>query len=218
MNKIIAIDGPSASGKSTVARKTAQKLGWCYVDSGSMYRSITWIGLLNKVDFANQAEIQRTAESAKFEFKVENGGVSFTINGKLPGDNIRSVDVNNNVSKVAAVQSVRALVNEHLRKMLGLGNLVIEGRDIGTAVFPETPYKFYLDASPEERAKRRHAEIAGKQELSVNQVDESLKRRDKMDSSRRVDPLKIASDAHVIDSTGMTIDQVVDHILRFMTT
>jgi cytidylate kinase len=211
---VIAIDGPAASGKSTVARKVAAALGRLYVDSGSLYRGIAWRAREEGIRGEDAGAIAGLAGRVRFDLLVERGAVTFRIDGLRPGEQIRSAEVNAIVSPVAAVPAVRKRVVAVLREMTKFGSLVMEGRDIGTAVFPRARAKFYLDASPEERARRRHAEETGKGAVaSVDQVHASLRRRDEVDSSRKMDPLKVAPDAVVVNSTGMTVDQVVALVL-----
>ena len=212
---VIAIDGPSASGKSTVARRVAASLQWVYVDSGALYRGITWHALRQGVDALQPDALARMAPGMEIALRLEQGAVRFTIAGKDPWPHLRDQDVTDAVSLVSTVPEIRARVVELLRGMTRFGALVVEGRDIGTVVFPDTPHKFYLDASPEERARRRHREVAGAATAAdVGSVAQSLRRRDQLDSSRAAAPLRIAPDAVVIDSTAMEIDQVVALILE----
>ena len=213
MHDVVSIDGPSASGKSTVARKVAARLGWIYVDSGALYRAVAWKAKRDAVDAKDAQAVSKLVACIKVKFAVAGGAVKFTVDGVDPGDEIRLKDVNDTVSYVAAVPEVRQRVVEWLRGMTSMGSLVMEGRDIGTAVFPDARCKFYLNASAEERARRRHVEMIQKgagEELGA--VSESLKKRDKIDSTRKMDPLRIPEGAEVIDSTGMTADQVADLI------
>lgn len=206
----IAIDGPSASGKSTVARLTARELGFLYVDSGSLYRGLTWKCLREGVNTEDPAAVAELAQRVSFEFFIEDGAVRFTLDGEDPGLQIRSLPVQERVSDVAAVPEVRARIVQLLRETTRFGNVVMEGRDIGTVVFPDTPYKFYLDADPEERARRRHKELAKQSaDATVETVRESLQRRDQKDSTRKTAPLQIALGAKVIDSTGLKAEEVV---------
>ncbi len=215
MNSVIAIDGPAASGKSTVAKKVANKLDWLYVDSGAMYRAVTWAALEKSLDTGDSSLLAQFVETINMDFAVNDGAVVFKINDRSLGEELRTEQINQHVSPVAANPHVRKQVVAWLRSMTEFGNLVMEGRDIGTAVFPDTPHKFYLDASPEERARRRHAEISDDEKNStVETIGKSLSRRDKIDSSRKTDPLKIASGANVVDSTKMSVDQVAEYILN----
>ncbi len=211
---IVSIDGPSASGKSTVAKRVARELGFFYVDSGSLYRGITWKTLNDGSAAANAGVVAVALAESGIEFTSDNDAVCFTIDGVDPGAELRSEAVRENVSEVAAIPEVRTAVLEWLRAMPAIGNLVVEGRDIGSAVFPDIELKFYLDASPEERARRRHADIVGRNEqVDLASVQDSLGRRDRSDSGRKMAPLKIPDGAIVVDTTGMSIDQVVAAIV-----
>jgi len=214
-NKVIAIDGPSASGKSTVARKVAAGLGYQYVDSGALYRGIAWRASGMGADVAVAADVVAAMKKMAVVFFVEAGAVRYRIDGVEPRAEIRTERVSEQVSLVAAIPEVRAQVTQWLREMTEFGNLVMEGRDIGTVVFPGAKAKFYLDASAEERARRRHAELNPAGETAdVGRVMNSLKNRDQRDSGRKTAPLKLADDAQVVDTTGLSIDQVVEAILK----
>ena len=207
--RIIAIDGPAASGKSTVAREVSKRLNCIYVDSGAFYRGVTWKMLQAGVSTKNPLLVIPVLLKSKWKFEIRAGAVVFTIDGVEPGEALRDKDVREAVSDIAAMPAVRTFVVSRLRKLKKLGSLAMEGRDIGSVVFPKTPYKFYLDANPEERAKRRHAELVAKGETEkAQEVLESLQRRDQKDSSRQTAPLKIAVGAYVIDSSGQSIEQV----------
>lgn len=207
---VIAIDGPSASGKSTVARRVAARLGRLYVDSGALYRGLTWRTLEEGRDPAVPAETLAVLKGLPIEFFVADGAVRFKIGGCEPVAEIRGERVNERVSLVAAVPEVRAQATAWLRDMTVHGALVMEGRDIGTVVFPDARFKFYLDASPEERARRRQGELAG---TDVGRVMASLQTRDRQDSGRSTAPLRVAPDARTVDTTGLSIDDVVDRIV-----
>jgi len=213
MSEVIAIDGPAASGKSTVTRGAAGKLGYFYVDSGALYRGVTYVALKKKIKNSDISTLISMANDIKMDFYVEENAVKFSIDGAKLDRELRTDDINENVGPISAVPEVRAKVVEWLRSLVKYGNLVMEGRDIGTAVFPDAKYKFYLDADPAERARRRHAEITGDKNRTVESVKDSLSRRDKVDSSRKTAPLKAANDAFVINSTNMTAEQVVDMII-----
>ena len=212
--QVIAIDGPSASGKSTVARGVASQLGWLYVDSGALYRSLTWKAVRAGIDAGDEAGLAEMADRTAVDFLVRNGAVVFKVDGEEPSDSLRGPEVNRNVSRVAAIPAVRKMAVRNLRQLSRLGSLVMEGRDIGTGVFPEAEHKFYLDAAPEERARRRHAEIrGGDAPVSVASVNADLRRRDEVDRSRGMDPLRVADAAVVIDSTGLGATDVIRLIL-----
>lgn len=212
----VAIDGPSASGKSTVARKAARALNFNYVDSGAVYRGLTWKCLREGVDTEDAAAVTELVDRTRFEWFVEAGAVRFTLDGEDPGAQVRSVPVQEHVSDVAAVPEVRTRVVRFLRDTTRFGNLVMEGRDIGTVVFPDTPYKFYLDADPEERARRRHQEMlkSAASDTTVDKVFASLQRRDRKDSTRKTAPLQIALGAQVIDSTTMVAEEVANLVVK----
>ncbi len=201
---VIAIDGPSASGKSTVARCVAKAIGFVYVDTGAMYRMVSWLALQKQVALNDDAAILSLVEATKIEFKLCEGCVQMWVNGYYPQKEIRTAEVSAAVPEVAKLRKLRAWVVEHQRAMTQFGSLVMEGRDIGSVVFPKTPHKFYLDASPEVRTQRRHVKDGVKELLAV---------RDQHDSSRAVSPLKIADGAKVIDSSSLTVEQVVEVIL-----
>lgn len=232
---VIAIDGPSASGKSTVSQRVAQRLNFIHVDSGSLYRGITWYLLNRKVNVADSAVIAAALPQMRMDFLVKDNAVKFSIDGFEPDAELRSEAVNNNVSQIAALPAVREWIVNGLRKMPVFGDLVMEGRDIGTAVFPDAKFKFYLDAAPEERARRRYLETAGvnkktchakgvachvyqavgmaKGLMTYDDILRSILKRDGIDSSRAFDPLKIAPGAIMIQSTKMSADEVVDFIV-----
>ena len=217
---IIAIDGPSASGKSTVSRRVAQRLEFTHVDSGSLYRGVTWEFLRRRVaPEDSRAVAAAVLAEIDIEFFVENSTVKFSIGGVNPGEGIRSQAVSENVSPVAALPAVRQWVVRQLRKLVSFGDLVMEGRDIGTAVFPDAQFKFYLDAAPDERARRRYLELANAGvKTEYEDILRSIRRRDGIDSTRALDPLKIAPGAVVIQSTQMSVEEVVDSIVKTVRT
>jgi len=202
--RVIAIDGPAASGKSSVSRRLAKRLGFAYVNSGSMYRAVTWEVLRQGADTTSPTDVANALSGSEIACGIGDDGDSFIrINGRVPDEALRDSSVNQHVSLVAAVPVVRDLVSARLRALAVDRDVVMEGRDIGSAVFPETPFKFYLDASPEIRRRRRTAE---------GQSDE-IEARDKMDSSRKAAPLMVAGNASVIDTSHLTLDGVVDAML-----
>jgi CMP/dCMP kinase len=200
---VIAIDGPAASGKSSVARLLARKLGYLYVNSGAMYRAVTWLAVANEVPAADAGRVLGLLDTTSFECGVTGKESIILINGFDPDPHLVDPGVNANVSQIAAIPEVRRILVDKQRAFANSHNLVMEGRDIGSVVFPETPYKFYIDASLEVRAARR---------AKQGQAD-SITERDKVDSTRRTSPLVIAEDAHVIESSNLTIDGVVGEII-----
>ena len=203
-HRVIAIDGPAASGKSSVARALARRLGFVYVNSGAIYRAITWYLLEQGIDPGDRVAIVQTIRSARINCGIEDQESRIRMDDVDPTSQLRDDPVNRAVSQVSTVAEVRQIATEKMRCFAEEHSLVVEGRDIGSVVFPDTPYKFYIDASPEVRSRRRAAE---------GQRDE-IAARDRLDSSRRAAPLMIAGDAHVIDTSNLTIDEVVDEILR----
>ena len=216
MNKVIAIDGPSGSGKSTMARLLGQKLGFLHVDSGALYRIMTLAALHAGIDCNDEKAVAELSGKVKVEFVPRDGKVAYLFEGKEPGEAIRTAEINANVSPVSKVPEVRKVVTDWLRSMRSIGDIVVEGRDIGSVVFPDSPARFYLNASAEARARRRHLEEVQKGISTQDEaaVKASLLNRDKIDSSRKTAPLKVADGAIVIDSTDLTIDEVLATILE----
>jgi CMP/dCMP kinase len=200
---VIAIDGPAASGKSTVARKLAKRLGFSYVNSGALYRGIAWLAIEHGIRPDDASAICGQLRNSVFKFDLQGKELVFLIDGISPDSHLRDERVNRTVSAISAIADVRDFLVTHLRQFLTWDNLVMEGRDIGSMVFPDTLYKFYIDASLEVRAQRR----------AVQGQRDDLFFRDRADSSRRASPLTIAEDAHVIDSSSLTIDGVVGEIV-----
>jgi CMP/dCMP kinase len=200
---VIAIDGPAASGKSTVARKLARRLGFSYVNSGALYRGVAWLTTEHHIPTDDTSAVCAQMRKSVFNFDLQGKELVFLIDGISPESHLRDEQVNRTVSAISAIAEVREFLVRHLRKFLTWDNLVMEGRDIGSMVFPDTLYKFYIDASLEVRAQRR----------AVQGQRDDLFFRDRADSSRRASPLTIAEDAHVIDSSSLTIDGVVGEIV-----
>ncbi len=208
--RAVAIDGPSASGKSTVARGAAAKLAYVFVDSGSFYRGMTWKILEERIPLDRPDAIAPLLDIARWSLRVEQGAVVFAIDGKSLGAELRGEAVRETVSDVSAIPEVRRFLVSCLRETTRFGDIVMEGRDIGTVVFPESRFKFYMDASPEERARRRLGEIVVLEgQVDISRVQASLLRRDIKDRTRPTAPLQIAPDAEVIDTTRLGIDEVV---------
>lgn len=214
--KVIAIDGPSGAGKSSVSRIVGEKTGFLHVDSGALYRIITWQCLDNGVNTDDPEAIAAFSEKVEIECRPENGRIAYYVNGEAPGERIRTPDINANASKVAREKPVRDYVTALLRGMVKYGNLVVEGRDITTAVFPDSPARFYLTASAEARARRRQKEEVDKgiANQSTEAVKASLLARDAIDSTRKYAPLKKADGAIEIDSSDLTLDQVVELVMN----
>ena len=201
---VIALDGTSASGKSTNAKRVAKALGYSYVDTGAMYRSLAWYCLKNKVDIENEKAIASTCRRWKTELINEEGQIRLKIDGYFPAEEIRTAETSALVPVVAAVPAVRKWMKAKQRECIEFGSLVMEGRDIGSNVFPDTDFKFYLDASLDERSKRRVADG----------VDENLAARDKKDSERATAPLMIPLGAKVINNSNMTAEETSALIIK----
>ena len=215
MSRVIAIDGPSGAGKSSVSRIVGKKLGFLHVDSGALYRIMTWQALVRKVDTDNPDAVAAFAPTVEIECRPENGAIAYYVGGELPGDRIRTPEINAHASQVATVKAVRDKVTAILRDLTRFGDLVVEGRDITTAVFPDSPARFYLTASAEARARRRQKEEVEKgiANQSAAAVKASLLARDAIDSTRKYAPLRKADGAIEIDSSDLTLEQVVDIVL-----
>jgi len=202
-HRIIAIDGPAASGKSSVALALARRLGFSYVNSGAMYRAVTWHVLQRSVDVHEPAAVVAAVEQSKIACELVDNKSRILINDQDPTSHLREDNVNRAVSIVSSIPRVRQILVPRMRECAKADNVVMEGRDIGSVVFPETPFKFYIDASPEVRVQRREAE---------GQRDE-IAARDRADSSRAASPLIVAPDAEVIDTSTLTIEGVVNEIM-----
>ena len=200
---VIAIDGPSASGKSTNAKLIAQALGYTYVDTGAMYRTLAWHCLQQGIDTSDPDAISAQCAQWNAELACQDGHARLLVDGCFPEAEIRTAETSAVVSAVAAVPSVRQWMKEQQRACTRFGNLVMEGRDIGSHIFPETPFKFYLDATPTERQSRRDADG----------IQENLAARDQRDSTRAAAPLVIPEGAIIINNTGETPTQTSARIL-----
>ncbi len=216
MARVIAIDGPSGAGKSSVSRIVGKKLGFLHVDSGALYRIMTWQALVRKVDTDNPDAVAAFAPTVEIECRPENGAIAYYVGGEPPGERIRTPEINAHASQVATVKQVRDKITSLLRDMTRFGDLVVEGRDITTAVFPDSPARFYLTASAEARAMRRQKEEVEKgiANQSAETVKASLLARDAIDSTRKYAPLRKADGAIEIDSSDLTLEQVVDIVLE----
>ena len=214
--KVIAIDGPSGAGKSSVSKRVGASLGFLHVDSGALYRIMTWQALENKVDTTNPPAVAAFAATVEVVCRPEDGAVAYYVKGEKPGNRIRTPEINAHASEVATVKEVRERITAILRGMTSLGNLVVEGRDITTVVFPDSPARFYLTASAEARARRRQKEEVEKgiANQSEEAVKASLLARDKIDSTRKYAPLKKADGVLEIDSSDLTLDEVVALVLE----
>ena len=207
---VIAIDGPSGAGKGTVARAIASELGYRHVDSGAMYRAVGWKALQNRVPVENETAVTALAVTAR----IEVSDTQVTIDGVDVTRAIRTPEIDRAAAGVARLPRVRSVLVERQRQMGANGGIVMEGRDIGTVVFPHADVKFYLDASPDERARRRAGDPAHTGVPSaVSEVATQLTQRDEIDRTRAASPLYAAPDAIVVDTTGRSVDQVVSEAM-----
>ena len=210
----IAIDGPAAAGKSTVAKLVAEKLFFIYIDTGAMYRALTLKALTKDVNLENAMELYTLLTQTQIQLVPEKGGQFVYLDGNDVTDKIRSQEVTNSVSIVSKHQSVREEMVSRQQRLAEGGGVVMDGRDIGTHVLPQAEVKVFLVASVEERAVRRHTENLEKGYSSdLQQLKEEIEKRDKLDSEREVAPLKKAGDAKLIDTTALSIEQVVNRIV-----
>jgi len=211
---IIAIDGPAASGKSTLAKDLADKLGYLLVDTGAMYRAITFYALENNL-INNDEKLIEKLHNLKLELEYKNKLTHVFLNGTEITDKIRTPEVNAKVSDISKIKDVRKEMVKLQRGMANNKNLVVEGRDTTTVVFPSADLKIFLTADVKERAKRRYLEYQAKgEDINIEDVEASIQNRDNIDSSRSVSPLKKAEDAIEIDTTNMTIEEEINKIIE----
>ena len=216
---IVAIDGPAASGKSTVAKRLAKRLGFKYLDTGALYRALTLKAIESQIDLQDESALGLLMDNTCLELQsVTDDEVKVLLDGRDVSKEIRRTIVTNLVHHIAGSPSVREKMVRLQRKIAYGGNTVAEGRDIGTIVFPDADKKFYLDADVQERAKRRFAELKSNEnvsgEITVAQVSAELNQRDYKDIKRAVSPLRRADDAVYIDTTNLTVEEVVKTLLR----
>jgi CMP/dCMP kinase len=208
MGHVIAIDGPAGAGKSTIARRLAEKLGYVYIDSGAMYRAVALWALREKIDTADGYRVEQLARASDIELLPLR---AVRLNGEDVSDAIRSSEVAVAASRIAALGGVRAVLVSKQKRMADLANVVMEGRDIGTVVFPDARVKIFLDANPAERVRRRSGE---QPDVPPDQLAAQIAERDQRDSQRAESPLVQAPDAVYLDSTGLTPEQVEEQILK----
>ncbi|MCC8174005.1 MAG: (d)CMP kinase [Odoribacter sp.] len=217
---IIAIDGYSSTGKSTAAKRLAAILGYIYIDTGAMYRAITWEALQKgwiKEGKPNEEIIEKCLPEVKIEFQYDSqkGQNTIYLNGRLLEEELRSMEVSNCVSAIAELASVRNLLIARQRELGNKGGVVMDGRDIGSAIFPQADFKFFMTASPEVRAKRRYDELKAKGiEINYEEVEENVKKRDYIDANRELNPLRKMPDAIEVDNTNMGIEEGISFMLE----
>lgn len=213
--QVVAIDGPAGAGKSSVAQRVAQALGYRYLDTGALYRALAWKAIRRGLRPQDTRYIIEMARETQVELRQQDGEQRVLVDGQDVTEAIRTPEVANLASPISAIPEVRALLLDWQREFGRQGGVVAEGRDTGTVVFPEAPVKIFLTASLEERARRRHKELLQRGvDISYEQVKLDLEARDQRDATRHVAPLRPAPDAVVIDSTHMSLEQVVEEVLK----
>jgi len=214
---IIAIDGPAGSGKSSAAKIIAQKTQFRHINTGAMYRAVAWKARQSGVDLNREEDVAGVAGNLKIEFIPGPEGQAVVVDGKDVTAFLRSKSVDRDAAIVASLGKVREILVASQRAMGRNGSIVMEGRDIGTVVFPKADKKFFLDASPEERGKRRYLELKTKnQAVDLGTVIEQVKQRDEKDRNRKVSPLKPAKDAICLDTTNLDLNEVVNQMMRWI--
>jgi cytidylate kinase len=214
---VIALDGYSSCGKSTTAKLVAAQLGYAYIDTGAMYRAVTLYFLRHHVSLTNQKEIKEALENIDidFHYNPKTGRNEVFLNGLNVEDEIRKMYISNQVSEVSVVPEVRHAMVAQQQKMGRKRGVVMDGRDIGTAVFPDAEVKIFMTADVDTRAKRRQEELLEKKQLvNLDEIRENLQKRDHIDSTRRESPLRRAEDAHLLDTSHMTIDEQVEFVME----
>ncbi|MGX9986881.1 (d)CMP kinase [Soonwooa purpurea] len=219
-NWVIAIDGYSSTGKSSISKVIAKRLSLIHMDTGALYRGITYYGLMHCLDNNDNLDLQQLILSLpriNLVFEKKDDELQLILNGNNIDKEIRQPIVSENVSQVAKLPEVRAFLLDTQRNIAKTGGVIMDGRDIGTIVLPNADYKFFLTASPDERAKRRHLELLGFGEnISIEEVKKNLIDRDKIDSERDVAPLKPAEDAILIDNSDLTKEQTIELIISYI--
>lgn len=207
---IIAVDGPAGAGKSTISKLVAKKLNINYIDTGAMYRAVTYKCLSENIDINDENAVIEMAKKSSIDFRDNN----IYLDSKIVNEEIRTREVSANVSNVAKIKEVRYLMVDVQREIGTRNDVILDGRDIGSYVFPNADYKFFLVATPEERGKRRYKELCEKGfEGTLEEIIKDIEKRDEIDSNREFAPLKKADDAIEIDTTGLGIDEVVEAVV-----
>ena len=218
MKSVIAIDGPAGAGKSTIAKKIAKKLDYKYLDTGAMYRAVTWYVLKTNTDISNKDKITNITQNININFEKDiNSKTHIYVNNKDITEEIRTTEIDNNVSNIAQIEGVRKELVKMQKNIAKDGKIVMDGRDIASRVLPNADLKIYLTASLEERAKRRFDDIKDKNSTSsFKKVKKEIKRRDEIDKNREHSPLTKTDDAILIDSSNLSIEEVIDKIMSLI--
>jgi cytidylate kinase len=213
----IAIDGPAGAGKSSISKVVANELGYLYIDTGAMYRGVTWAVLDSHVDVKNQKEVEALLPSLDLTLEPTASACKVYVKGQDVTDLIRQQQINENVSTIASYKGVREYLVERQQAMAAVGGVILDGRDIGSVVLPNAELKIYLTASVDARAKRRWLEVQGtSNEQPLEDIKKNVESRDEMDKNRDESPLVCVEDAIVVDSSNMTFDETVEHILHLV--
>ena len=213
----IAIDGPAGAGKSSISKVVANELGYLYIDTGAMYRGVTWAVLDSHVDVNNQKDVESLLPSLDLTLEPTANACKVFVKGQDVTDLIRQQQINENVSTIASYKGVREYLVERQQAMAAVGGVILDGRDIGSVVLPKAELKIYLTASVDARAKRRWLEVQGtSNEQSLEDIKKNVESRDEMDKNRNESPLVCVEDAIVVDSSNMTFDETVEHILHLV--
>ena len=213
----IAIDGPAGAGKSSISKVVANELGYLYIDTGAMYRGVTWAVLDSHVNVNNQKDVESLLPSLDLTLEPTANAYKVFVKGQDVTDLIRQQQINENVSTIASYKGVREYLVERQQAMAAVGGVILDGRDIGSVVLPKAELKIYLTASVDARAKRRWLEVQGtSNEQSLEDIKKNVESRDEMDKNRDESPLVCVEDAIVVDSSNMTFDETVEHILHLV--
>ena len=213
----IAIDGPAGAGKSSISKVVANELGYLYIDTGAMYRGVTWAVLDSHVNVNNQKDVESLLPSLDLTLEPTANACKVFVKGQDVTDLIRQQQINENVSTIASYKGVRKYLVERQQAMAAVGGVILDGRDIGSVVLPKAELKIYLTASVDARAKRRWLEVQGtSNEQSLEDIKKNVESRDAMDKNRDESPLVCVEDAIVVDSSNMTFDETVEHILHLV--
>ena len=213
----IAIDGPAGAGKSSISKVVANEVGYLYIDTGAMYRGVTWAVLDSHVDVKNQKDVESLLPSLDLTLEPTANACKVFVKGQDVTDLIRQQQINENVSTIASYKGVREYLVERQQAMAAVGGVILDGRDIGSVVLPKAELKIYLTASVDARAKRRWLEVQGtSNEQSLEDIKNNVESRDEMDKNRDESPLVCVEDAIVVDSSNMTFDETVEHILHLV--
>ena len=214
----IAIDGPAGAGKSSIAKALSKRLGYIYIDTGAMYRAVALFFVENNISDGADSRIESLLEKLEISIKYEDGAQKVILNGEDVTDKLRLEEIGKLASKFSAIGSVREKLVALQRKLAQKENVVMDGRDIGTVVLPNADLKIYLSASSKVRAKRRYLELLekGHADLDINEIEDEIIKRDEADMNREISPLKQADDAYYLDSSDMTLEEVVSKILSMV--